>query len=83
MRLLSATMKLQEDPFLHALSLNDVSQYARPVGHLQNDILLPQTIHQSNPCVPPDVLSGATEACEVGDGGSAVTAGRGFNFGNI
>jgi hypothetical protein len=39
------------------LSLNDISQFARLVGHLKNDILLPQLLEQTDPSVLPKVLS--------------------------
>ena len=57
MRLLSALVKPQEHTFLQNLSLDNVSRYARLVGHLKNNILLPQPIDQSDPRAPPDVLS--------------------------
>ena len=57
MRIFKALVKLQEHDVLRELSLNDISQYARLVGHLKNDILLPQPLDQSDPSIPPDVLS--------------------------
>ena len=57
MRIFKALVKLQEHDILRDLSLNDISQYARLVGHLKNDILLPQPLNQTDPSVPPEVLS--------------------------
>lgn len=57
MRLITALVQLQKHEFLLNLSLNDISRYARLVGHLKNDILLPQPLDQSDPSMPPDVLS--------------------------
>ena len=57
MRIFKALVKLQEHDVLRELSLNDISQYARLVGHLKNDILLPQPLDQSDPSMPPEVLS--------------------------
>ncbi|EDR16177.1 uncharacterized protein LACBIDRAFT_321423 [Laccaria bicolor S238N-H82] len=56
MRLITALENLQRHPVLRKLTLNDVVQYARLVGHLKNDILLPQPLEQTDPGVPPDVL---------------------------
>jgi len=57
MRIFKVLVKLQEHDILRDLSLNDISQYARLVGHLKNDILLPQPLDQTDPSVPPEVLS--------------------------
>lgn len=54
MRIYKALVKLQEHDILQYLSLNDISQHARLVGHLKNDILLPQPLDQT---MPPEVLS--------------------------
>lgn len=56
MRLIRALENLQKHPVLRKLTLNDVVQYARLVGHLKNDILLPQPFNQTDPGVPPDIL---------------------------
>ncbi|KAF8156683.1 hypothetical protein B0H34DRAFT_783090 [Crassisporium funariophilum] len=56
MRLIRALEALQNHPVLRKLTLNKVIQYARLIGHLKNNILLPQPLEQSNPKVPPDVL---------------------------
>jgi len=56
MRLIRALESLERHPVLQKLTLNDVVQYARIIGHLKNDILLPQPLEQSDPNVPPDVF---------------------------
>ncbi|KAF8165809.1 hypothetical protein B0H34DRAFT_649042 [Crassisporium funariophilum] len=57
MHLIKALEKLQKHEVLQSLSLDDISRYARLVGHLKNDILLPQPLSQTDPSLPPDVLS--------------------------
>ena len=57
MRLITALVQLQKHEILRNLTLNDVSRYARLVSHLKNNILLPQPHDQSDPNIPPDVLS--------------------------
>ena len=57
MRIVKALVKLQEHDILLHLSLNDTSQYARFIGHLKNDILLPQPFDQTDPRMLPEVLS--------------------------
>ena len=56
MRLIRALENLQKHPALRKLTLNDLVQYARLVGHLKNDISLPQPLEQTDPNMPPDVL---------------------------
>jgi hypothetical protein len=50
---------LQKHPVLQNLSLNAIFRYSRLVGHLKDDILLPQPLDQSHPSMPgpPQVLS--------------------------
>ena len=57
MRIVKALVKLQEHDILLHLSLNDTSQYARFIGHLKNDILLPQPFDQTDSRMLPEVLS--------------------------
>lgn len=57
MQLVKAFIKLQDHHVLQNLYLNDVSQYARLIVHLMNDILLPQPLDQINCSMPPEVLS--------------------------
>ncbi|KAF8972915.1 hypothetical protein BDZ97DRAFT_1912520 [Flammula alnicola] len=57
MRLIKALVKLQDHEVLKNLSLNDIARYARLVGHLENDILLPQPLDHTDPSMPPEVLS--------------------------
>ena len=53
MHLIRALESLERHPVLRKLTLNDVVQYARIIGHLKNDILLPQPLEQSDPDVFP------------------------------
>ena len=57
MRIIKALVKLQEHDVLRDLDLDVISQYARLVGHLKSDILLPQPLDQTDPMMPPEVLS--------------------------
>ena len=57
MRIIKALVKLQEHDILRDLSLNGISQYARLIGLLKNDILLPQPLDQTDPRMLPEVLS--------------------------
>ena len=54
--LVSALQTLQQHTYLHSLTLNDISCYARLVSHLKRDILQPQPLDQSNIDKPPDIL---------------------------
>ena len=56
MHLIRALESLERHPVLCKLTLDDVVQYARIVGHLKNDILLPQPLEQTDPNVPSDVF---------------------------
>jgi hypothetical protein len=56
MRLIRALENLKKHAILQKLNLNDPLLYARLIGHLKHDILLPQPLEQSDPAVPPDVL---------------------------
>ena len=57
MHIVQALVQLQDHTVLRKLSLNDISQYVRLIGHLKDDILLPQPLDQSNVSMPPELLS--------------------------
>jgi hypothetical protein len=54
--LASALKTLQQHPHLQSLTLDDISCYARLVGHLKRDILQPQPLDQSTNDKAPDIL---------------------------
>jgi len=57
MNVVSILDGLQAHPVLGMINLNVVMQYARLVGHLKEDILLPQPLDQSSFDEPPEILS--------------------------
>ena len=62
-----ALVNLQEHQNLNS---NGISRYARLIGHLKNRILLPQPLDQTDPRVPPKVLTSSiagffSEALEI------------------
>jgi hypothetical protein len=57
MRFIKALVQLQEHAVLRKLNLNDISRYARLIGHLKDDILLPQPLDQTDISMPPELLS--------------------------
>ena len=56
MNLVSMLDSLQAHPVLCNINLNTVIQCARLIGHLKQDILLPQPLNQSNVDQPPEIL---------------------------
>jgi hypothetical protein len=58
--LVSALQTLVQHPYLQSITLDDISCYARLVGHLKHDILQPQPLDQSDIDKPPDILPPST-----------------------
>lgn len=56
MCIVMALVQLQDHAVLRKLSLNDISQYVRLIGHLKDDILLPQPLDQSDVSMLPELL---------------------------
>ena len=51
-----AFQALQSHPAFHDFTLDDISRYARLIGHLKHDILLPQPLDQSDVDMAPKIL---------------------------
>ena len=56
LRLMVALEALQSHPAFCDFTLNDISHYARLIGHLKHDILLPQPLDQSDVKMAPKIL---------------------------
>jgi hypothetical protein len=56
MRFVEALQGLKTHPALCDLTLENISRYARLVGHLKHDILQPQPLDQSDFDKPPKIL---------------------------